>query len=786
MRGRTLTLVLGAAAFLGAAAEVSGWISRGGERWILLDVSASALRGRAALYADLPSLCAEALGGLRAGDRAGAILFAASARALSPPVPAADLASRLRAGISGEVPSPGETNFAAAIGALLGLAGPRADAVLLSDGVETSGDVRAMLPVLARRGIPVHVRALPRVEVGDLRVESVRLPRRASAGQTLAARALLARSGALRGGNVRWTIGGAGTFEERVEVPEEGSLWVERPVLAREAGVIDVRVEWAQEVPDRFPENDAGTATCVVGGARRVVVSGSPPFAERLARIPGLAVESVPPEGIDGALAGADAVVLVDLRAERLEAFAPRLLDAVERAGVGLLVAGAREAFGPGGYRRSSLRRVLPVEPGPPGEGATDYLLLLDASGSMEGEKYAAAREALSRLASEAADGDSVAVATFAESLRDVRVWKAEGRPPDPRAAGSLAGERPTGETDLAGSVAAAARSLGAGTAGRRRRLLVLTDGRVEGSPAATIEGAAEAVRKAGAELVLFSVGSDADLALLERFASACAGRTLRVRDPAGLASAVAGELGALHLGEERHPRRPGELADRLPLETPPTRVRARSALRDGAQAVYAAVEREPLLSSWRAGAALVAAFCSTPGEEEAPGWAERVDVWGPLLEVLCRPPGGDSLRYEEGMLLLDTEEEPGNEPEARVEVGGEEVHLARVGRRRFAARWNPPALAPVGALVRLGVPRPVAFGGSFTPPEFRGGGRSILPEIARATGGSGPESGAIPPVPRGEARTGSGAALAGAGLLLLLAAAAGRRRAQGLAGAGR
>ncbi|MCI0586240.1 MAG: VWA domain-containing protein, partial [Planctomycetes bacterium] len=629
-----------------------------------------------------------------------------------------------------------------------------------------------------------HVRALPRVEVGDLRVESVRLPRQASSGQTLAARALLARSGALRGGNVRWTIGGAETFEERVEVPEEGSLWVERPVLAREEGAIDVRVEWAQEVPDRFPENDAGTATCVVGGARRVVVSGSPAFADRLARIPGLAVDSVPPEGIDGALAGADAVVLVDLRAERLEAVAPRLLDAVERAGLGLLVAGAREAFGPGGYRRSSLRRVLPVEPGPPGEGATDYLLLLDASGSMEGEKYAAAREALSRLASEAADDDSVAVATFAESLRDIRVWKAEGRPPDPRAAGSLAGERPGGETDLSGSVAAAARSLGAGKAGRRRRLLVLTDGRVEGSPAATIEGAAEAVRKAGAEVVLFSVGSDADLALLERFASACGGRTLSVRDPAGLASAVAGELGALHLGEERHPRRPGELADRLPLETPPTRVRARSALREGAQAVYAAVEREPLLSFWRAGAGLVAAFCSTPGEEETPGWAERIDMWGPLLEVLCRPPGGDSLRYEEGRLLLDMEEDPGNEPETRVEVGGEEVRLARVGQRRFAARWNPPALAPVGALVRLGVPRPVAFGGSFTPPEFRGGGRSILPEIARATGGT--DSAALPPVPRGEARVGFGSALAGAGLLLLLAAAAGRRRTQGLAGAGR
>ncbi|HKB16170.1 MAG TPA: hypothetical protein VKF62_08890, partial [Planctomycetota bacterium] len=158
MGARKVTLILGAAAFLGAAAEVSGWISRGGERWVLIDVSASALRGRAALYADLPSLCAEALGGLRGADRAGAILFASSARALSPTAGVGALSSRLGEGLAaaGDLPSPGETNFAAALGALLGLAGPRADAVLLSDGVETAGDFRTAATALARRGIPVH------------------------------------------------------------------------------------------------------------------------------------------------------------------------------------------------------------------------------------------------------------------------------------------------------------------------------------------------------------------------------------------------------------------------------------------------------------------------------------------------------------------------------------------------------------------------------------------------------------------------------------------------------
>ena len=74
--------------------------------------------------------------------------------------------------------------------ALLALAGRRADAVLVSDGGETAGDLRARLPALARRGIPVHARALPAVEAGDLRVDSLRLPRRASLGQTVAARAL--------------------------------------------------------------------------------------------------------------------------------------------------------------------------------------------------------------------------------------------------------------------------------------------------------------------------------------------------------------------------------------------------------------------------------------------------------------------------------------------------------------------------------------------------------------------------------------------------------------------
>src|SRR5262249_17524388 len=156
-----------------------------------------------------------------------------------------------------------------------------------------------------------------------------------------------------------------------------------------------------------------------------------------------------------------------------------------------------------------------------------------------------------------------------------------------------------------------------------------------EAESAISVDDAAQAVRESGAETVFFAVGADADRAFLDRLAAACGGRTVPVEDPTSLAGAVVGESGAIHRGGERHLLRPGELADLLRGEPPPTRARARCALRRGARAVYGAVEREPLLSYWRAGAGVAAAFCSTPGGEEAPGWGDAIEVWGPLFGLL-------------------------------------------------------------------------------------------------------------------------------------------------------
>ncbi|HET6202293.1 MAG TPA: vWA domain-containing protein [Planctomycetota bacterium] len=778
-----MTLALSAAAFLGAAADVARSPSQVAERWILLDVSASAVRGRSALYADLPTLLAPACETLRGGDRAGLVLFGRRARPIGPLSPVGDLLARLRRGLPslGDLPEEGETNFEAALATLFEVAGPGADAVVVSDGVESGGDFRAALAGLARREIRIHARALPPAEGGDRRVESVDLPRAASVGETVLARARLAREGAVPPrGTLRWTIReGGGTesvLREELEVPGDGTLRVERAVAVRRAGGLTVRVEWEPEASDRFPENDAGAAACTVGGARRALVAGSPRLAEALGRVSWIEVEAVRAEEVAAALPRADAVVLVDVRAERLEPFAPRLLEAVEQAGVGLLVAGTREAFGPGGYRASSLRRILPVEPGPPADRPRDFLLLLDASGSMEGEKYAAARESVSRLATAASEEDSVRVAAFAGRLGPVQVWKEEGRPPDPRPAGSFAAERPSGETDLTGALVAAARSLGDRAPARRRKLLVLSDGRAEAASGTTLEAAAGAIRESGAEAVFFAVGADADVLHLDRLAAACGGRSVRVEDPAALPAAVAEEAAEVHRGIERHPLRPCDLSDRLPTETPPTLERARCVLRAGAAAAYAAVEPEPLLSFWRAGAGVVAAFCSTPGGEEAPAWAEATAVWEPLLGLLCRAPGGDRLRYEPERLLLETDGDAGDEPDARVAMGASEVRLERIGRRLFAAPWRPPSSAPVGALVRRGLaaPRPAAFSGSFCPPEFRGRAASVLAEIARATGAAGPDSPTVPPPARGGEGRGKGGAepLAAAGLFLLLLSA--------------
>ena len=78
-----------------------------------------------------------------------------------------------------------------------------------------------------------------------------------------------------------------------------------------------------------------------------------------------------------------------------------RLVREVIENGLGLLVAGGRAAFGPGGYQNSILAEILPVEFSQAEEKRDPVIALvviIDTSGSMTGTRVQLAKE-VARLA---------------------------------------------------------------------------------------------------------------------------------------------------------------------------------------------------------------------------------------------------------------------------------------------------------------------------------------------------------------------------------------------------
>jgi hypothetical protein len=747
-RGRLALRILAALALGAALADPALTVEGRPIRVELLDVSASFRPRRGG---------AEAL--LAAARRAAAEAGAETVRIAF-------------AGGVGEAASPDATDLPAALAAALA-AGP-SEVLLASDGLSSAPGTLEAAARLAARGVEVHVACPPTGPGRSLAIASVRVPTRARPGERIEVEVGVTWSGP---GALEATLSGPGG-PLTVRLPAEGGTALARleataptaPGLHLLPLVLAPRLE-----DDLVPEDEAARPAVLVEPPGALLVVAAPgaavpegPLAARLSGATRIAPSDVPAQA--AALAGFEAVILLDAPVGALGPSGAEALAAYVEAGGGLLAAGARSAFGAGGYARSPLERVLPVlsEPPPAGE-RLGLIVALDRSGSMGEEarpgtsKYVAALDELSRALAALGPDDVVGAIVFA---RDPEVARAPAPLGDPAAlARALAGRPTSGETDIFPALRAALEAARAVDAPRRHVLLV-SDGRSEASadPGAALR-ALEA--PPGVTVSVVSVGRDADRALLGAIAARGRGRFVE--------SAAGGEALFEALSREADPRRappviegPVALSGGGALES-----MARVAPKEGARVLEAVPGAGPLLAEGAAGAGLAVAFTSG---DLAPRAAALVSA----LERVARPEGarGFTLRFVEaaGGLALEASAPTPTALAARVEGLPAPLALEEVAPRRYRAPV-PSAPGPlVAALVRReggrplvravhAPPRPIEH--VPAPPDA-----ALLRAIASTTGGRllGPDE--IPPPPPalatgGRARAGHLAALAA---LLVLA----------------
>ena len=262
--------------------------------------------------------------------------------------------------------------------------------LLISDGEQTGRDTAQAVRVAMRRGIRIDTITARRPAALDVAVEDVALPAQIHSGEPFQFSAWVRADRPVEA-EVRLSRNGVVIVHGKRQLSNglNRLLFHDRLV---QAGVREYQVEVA--VPgDRVPENNRARSLVRVVGPWRVLCVTPTGRQDRLTRslqAAGLRVVIRAPQAANlglSVLDGFRAVVLENVPATDLPAGSLQSLASYVRdLGGGLLLTGGQASFGPGGYYRSAVERVLPVTMEIREEhrkNALAMVVALDRSGSM-------------------------------------------------------------------------------------------------------------------------------------------------------------------------------------------------------------------------------------------------------------------------------------------------------------------------------------------------------------------------------------------------------------------
>lgn len=418
------------------------------------------------------------------------------------------------------------TDLSAALALSYGLfpAGYLRRVVVLSDGVQTDGDVLAEVTRAQRFGVRVSTVPSRRGAPPEIAVREMRLPDRIRVNEPFEVRAMVFAS---RPSRVTFNLmqGEAPNGEEpskTVDLPA-GESEVRFRSIVRVPGDVTyaLNAQPAQGVQDRFRENNRYVTTAVVPGRPTILyVEGDPGRAQYLrdALASGdFEVEVRPGTAVPNSLRELerfDFMVLSDVDAASVSVGAQQAIaQYVRTLGGGFMMAGGPRSFGLGGWGGTEIERLLPVRM--EGERRRDQpsialALVIDRSGSMQGQPLEMAKTAARRTAEILGPDDQIEVIGFdTEPMTVVRMQSARNRA---RIANDISRLRPGGGTDIRPAIDRAYQDLQV-TRAVTKHVIVLSDGQ------APTDGMRELIQNMVADGITVSavgLGSGVDRALLE------------------------------------------------------------------------------------------------------------------------------------------------------------------------------------------------------------------------------------------------------------------------------
>ena len=559
--------------------------------------------------------------------------FAAESGAVKP--------QRVKAGPPPQPASPAEktptpevdekgTNLAAAIEAAAGAMPPAyvPQIVLLSDGNQTHGDA---LKAALRAGIPISTIPLPARKEPEAQVSAVQVPAQVREGEPFYVEVVVDANHDDEGTIEVFRGDHKVVSEKRPFKKGENRFRFQQSIQRERLAQFTARISGLKD--DTLLDNNAESGLVFTAGKPRVLIIESDP---KLIRdlVSALEQEEIqvdvrPPQGMPETLADLQNYELLCLSNVPATSLTQRQMEIartyVQDLGGGLMMLGGEQSFGLGGYYKSVLEEILPVRSDFEKEKEKPSLamvLVIDKSGSMDGDKIEMAKSAARSAVELLGNNDKVAVVAFdGETYVISEITPASNKA---KVSDEIARIEAGGGTTMAPAMEQAHEML-LQTAAKLKHVIILTDG--VSSPG-DFQGIAQQMTQAKITCSTVAVGSDSDTDVLQEIAKIGNGRYYLTEDPAQVPQIFAKEtVTASKSAIDEQPFVPQVIRATKTLQgiefdsAPFLLGYVMTRPKPTCELVLATEKGDPLLAWWRYGLGMTVAFTSDAKARWAAEW---------------------------------------------------------------------------------------------------------------------------------------------------------------------
>ena len=419
------------------------------------------------------------------------------------------------------------------LGASLLKPSDRGRIVLMTDGNETIHDSVQRAEQLSRQGIRVDVMGYAPEIGADAAITQFTVPDRAYQGEQASIELEVESNHA---GKATIRIAGEIEIVNQNVTLEEGSNRFTFKDDITESGFREYKAEVIAENDSVSENNEAYGISIIKGQPQVLLVEGSKGQGDNLnsaLKSTGLSVTKVTPELLPTTLSGIaeyQSIVFANVSGAQVSEKQMNLIEsAVRDFGTGFIMSGGSDSFGLGGYFKTPIERILPVDMDVKGKKEIPSLgmvMVLDRSGSMTGYKLDIAKEAAARSVELLREEDTFGFIAF-----DDRPWEIIETSPikdKKKVIDQITSLTSGGGTEIFASLSMAYEKLSPLEL-KRKHIILLTDGQANNQP--DYQSMIEEASEREITLSTVAIGADADRTLLNQLAEYGEGRFYDVSD---------------------------------------------------------------------------------------------------------------------------------------------------------------------------------------------------------------------------------------------------------------